>query len=71
MNDWSDVVGSPALNSLTGAFKQSEIRPSRYYTAFGEAEASFLLWRAKLQSPLGEAGTISCPDQPTFMETAR
>jgi len=43
MNDWSDVVGSPALNSLTGAFKQSEIRPSRYYTAFGEAEASFLL----------------------------
>jgi Arc/MetJ-type ribon-helix-helix transcriptional regulator len=43
MNDWSDVIGSAALNSLTSTFKQSEIRPSRYYTAFGEAEASFLL----------------------------
>jgi hypothetical protein len=43
MNEWSDVVVSPALNSLTGALKQPEVRPSRYYTAFGEAEASFLL----------------------------
>jgi hypothetical protein len=43
MNDWSDVVGSPALGKLTGALNQSEMRPSRYYTAFGEAEASFLL----------------------------
>jgi hypothetical protein len=43
MNEWSDVVGSRALNSLTGVLKQPEIRPSRYYTAFGEAEASFLL----------------------------
>lgn len=43
MNEWTDVVGSVALNSLTGALKQSEMRPSRYYTAFGEAEAAFLL----------------------------
>lgn len=43
MNEWSDVVSSAALNKLTGALKQSEMRPSRYYTAFGEAEASFLL----------------------------
>jgi hypothetical protein len=43
MNEWSDVVSSAALNKLTGALNQSEIRPSRYYTAFGEAEASFLL----------------------------
>jgi hypothetical protein len=43
MNEWSDVVGSVALNKLTGALNQSEMHPSRYYTAFGEAEASFLL----------------------------
>jgi hypothetical protein len=43
MNEWSDVVGSAALNKLTGALNQSEMHPSRYYTAFGEAEASFLL----------------------------
>jgi hypothetical protein len=43
MNEWSDVVRSTALNKLTGALNQSEMRPSRYYTAFGEAEASFLL----------------------------
>jgi hypothetical protein len=43
MNEWSDVVSSAALNKLTGALNQLEMHPSRYYTAFGEAEASFLL----------------------------
>jgi hypothetical protein len=43
MNEWSDVVSSTALKKLTGALNQSEMHPSRYYTAFGEAEASFLL----------------------------
>ncbi len=43
MNEWSDVVKSAALHKLTGALDQSEMHPSRYYTAFGEAEASFLL----------------------------
>lgn len=43
MNYWSDVVSSAALNKLTLALNQTEIHPSRYYTAFGEAEASFLL----------------------------
>lgn len=43
MNEWSDVMKSAELNKLTGDLKQSEMRPSRYYTAFGEAEAAFLL----------------------------
>jgi hypothetical protein len=43
MNEWTDVVSSAALHKLTGALNQSEMHPSRYYTAFGEAEASFLL----------------------------
>ena len=36
-------MSSAALNKLTGALNQSEMHPSRYYTAFGEGEASFLL----------------------------
>jgi hypothetical protein len=43
MNEWPDVVSSAALNKLTLALNQTEMHPSRYYTAFGEAEASFLL----------------------------
>jgi hypothetical protein len=43
INVWSDALNSEAIKKLTGALQQSEIRPSRYYTAFGEAEASFLL----------------------------
>src|SRR5882757_2517218 len=43
MNEWPDVVSSTALNKLTLALNQTEMHPSRYYTAFGEAEASFLL----------------------------
>ena len=45
MNQWSDVVNSPAVKTLTGALKQTDIQPSRYYTAFGEVEASFMLGR--------------------------
>jgi len=43
MNEWSDMTTSPTLRGLTSALKQPDIRPSRYYTAFGEAESSFLL----------------------------
>lgn len=43
MNEWSDVAKSKEINALTASLKQPEMRPSRYYTAFGEAEASFLL----------------------------
>jgi len=43
MNEWSDVALSSELKQLSGVLKYSEMRPSRYYTAFGEAEASFLL----------------------------
>jgi hypothetical protein len=45
MNQWSDVVNSPAVKTLTGALKQTDIQPSRYYTAFGEVETSFMLGR--------------------------
>lgn len=43
MNQWKDIVSSPAIKTLTSALKQTDIQPSRYYTAFGEVEASFML----------------------------
>ena len=42
MNQWKDVVNSPAVKTLTGTLKQTDIQPSRYYTAFGEVDASFM-----------------------------
>ncbi len=45
MNQWQDVASSPAVKTLTDALGQTDIQPSRYYTSFGEAEASFMLGR--------------------------
>jgi hypothetical protein len=49
MNEWKDVVNSPAVKTLTGTLKQTDIQPSRYYTAFGEVDASFMF--GKLLGP--------------------
>jgi hypothetical protein len=43
LNRWSDVTASPAVKALGAALKTHEIEPSRYYTAFGEVDASFLM----------------------------
>jgi hypothetical protein len=43
LNDWQDVLNSPAVHKLTSTLKNTDLQPSRYYTAFGEVEASFLL----------------------------
>jgi hypothetical protein len=45
MNDWKDVQNSAAVKTLTGALNQTDIQPSRYYTAFGEVDAAFMLGR--------------------------
>jgi hypothetical protein len=49
MNDWKDVITSPAVKTLTDALKQTDIQPSRYYTAFGEVDAAFMF--GKLLGP--------------------
>jgi hypothetical protein len=49
MNEWKDVLNSPEVKTLTNALKQTDIQPSRYYTAYGEVEASFML--GKLLGP--------------------
>jgi hypothetical protein len=49
LNEWKDVVGSPALAALRSALNNADIKPSRYYTAYGEVDVSFLL--GKLLGP--------------------
>ncbi len=43
MNNWNEVENSPAVKKLSETFGKLEIQPSRYYTAFGEADAAFRL----------------------------
>jgi hypothetical protein len=43
VNHWKDVSASPAVSALRRALKNPDIQPSRYYTAFGEVDASFLI----------------------------
>ncbi|MEI9979019.1 MAG: hypothetical protein WDN23_08445 [Edaphobacter sp.] len=45
LNQWADVEKSEPIQILGKALKNPDIQPSRYYTAFGEVEASFLLGR--------------------------
>jgi hypothetical protein len=49
LNHWKDVVTSPSVASLRKAVKDADIQPSRYYTAYGEVDVSFLL--GKLLGP--------------------
>jgi hypothetical protein len=49
LNQWKDVIDSPAVASLRATVKDAEMQPSRYYTAYGEADVSFLL--GKLLGP--------------------
>jgi hypothetical protein len=43
LNKWQDAASSPAVEALRRALKVKKVEPSRYYTAFGEVDASFLI----------------------------
>ena len=43
LNSWNDIVSSPEVKSMRSDLKSHAIEPSRYYTAFGEVDASFLI----------------------------
>jgi hypothetical protein len=45
LNEWKEVVSSAAVASLRTAVKDADVQPSRYYTAYGEVDVSFLLGR--------------------------
>jgi len=43
LNDWNAVSTSPTIAAVKRAANSSVIHPSRYYTAYGEVEGSFLI----------------------------
>jgi hypothetical protein len=45
LNQWNDVLSSPAIAALQHSIKTSTLQPSRYYTAFGEVEVAYHLGR--------------------------
>ncbi|MCU1323449.1 MAG: hypothetical protein JWM43_3098 [Acidobacteriaceae bacterium] len=45
LNEWNDAKGSLAIKRLSESLSSANVQPSRYYTAFGEAEAAFHLGR--------------------------
>ena len=49
LNQWKDVVGSPAVAAIRASLRNASIQPSRYYTAYGEVDVAFLL--GKLLGP--------------------
>ncbi len=49
LNNWNELVASKNIATLRKALGNPVIQPSRYYTAFGEVDASFLI--AKLLGP--------------------
>jgi hypothetical protein len=43
LNQWDDIVDSPAISALQHVMKSTSVEPSRYYTAFGEVEVAYHL----------------------------
>lgn len=49
LNEWGNLADSRAVAALRSTLKSSDVEPSRYYTAYGEVQVSFLL--GKLLGP--------------------
>jgi hypothetical protein len=43
INDWAEAMKSPGIIALRKFLKEADVEPSRYYTAYGEVNASFLI----------------------------
>jgi hypothetical protein len=43
LNTWHDITVSPSVDAVRTALKNHDMAPSRYYTAFGEVDSSFIL----------------------------
>ena len=68
LNQWQDALTSPAVSVLRNALKTDDVEPSRYYTAFGEADISFLL--GKLLGPRGLNVSLVKTSQLSFQQLA-
>lgn len=45
VNEWTTAANTPGVSALRKALNNPNVQPSRYYTALGEVNASFLLGR--------------------------
>ena len=68
LNKWKDVIGSQTVAALQGAVSNSDIQPSRYYTAYGEVDVSFLL--GKLLGPREQNISIVKTSQLSWQQLA-
>lgn len=68
LNQWEDVEKSPAVNSIRKALDNPDLQPSRYYTAFGEVDSSFMLGR--LLGPHVQLFSISKASQLSWQQLA-
>jgi hypothetical protein len=68
LNEWKDVLKSPTVHKLTNSLQNADLQPSRYYTAFGEVEASFLL--GKLLGPRHPVFSLVKASQLTWQQLA-
>jgi hypothetical protein len=68
LNQWQDALTSPAVSVLRNTLKSDDVQPSRYYTAFGEADISYLL--GKLLGPRGLNVSLVKTSQLSFQQLA-
>ncbi len=68
INQWSEVERSPVVTSIRKALQNPDLKPSRYYTAFGEVDSSFLLGR--LLGPHVQLFSLSKASQLTWQQLA-
>jgi hypothetical protein len=68
LNQWKGMQNAPALKVIRKALNNPDIQPSRYYTAFGEISASFLLGR--LLDSHAQVFSLSRASQLTWQELA-
>jgi hypothetical protein len=68
LNRWADVLTSPAVTGIQTVLKNNDIQPSRYYTTFGEANASFLI--GKLLGPHTQNISLVKSSQISFQQLA-
>ena len=49
INDWAGALNSPNIVALRKFLRDADVEPSRYYTAYGEVNASFLIGKLLAQ----------------------
>jgi hypothetical protein len=68
LNSWAEVMNSQTISGMRNLFKNNDMQPSRHYTTFGEADASFL--SGNLLGPHARAVSFVRSSQMSFQQLA-